>query len=234
LEGSSHEIACLKLQGTFYLRHPKYFDMQKTLSFFLLSFLISQTIDIQAQSGNVKYVPANSASASNKPAPKSALLLGGALELGGDAIAVVSFQDGSTQKVNAGQGGTFFAGGEWNLGKEAQWAIRATLGIKYVTTKATNANITLTRIPIRLTGLRQLGKKWWIAAGAVTHQSIRFNAGGIGQDQQFTGTLSPTFELGYSAVSFVFTPMTYKDEAGASYKAGSAGLAFNVPVRRKR
>jgi hypothetical protein len=208
--------------------------MQKTIFFSLISLLMCHAPDIQAQSDNFKYVPAKPEPRSNMPAPKSAFLLGGALELGGDAIAVVNFQDGSTQKVNAGQGGTFFAGGEWNLGKDAQWAIRATLGIKYVTTKATNVNITLTRIPIRITGLRQLGKKWWIAAGAVTHQAIKFNAGGIGQDQGFTGTISPTFELGYSAISFVFTPMTYKDDAGASYKAGSAGLAFNVPVRRKR
>ena len=103
-----------------------------------------------------------------------------------------------------------------------------------MTTKATNVNITLTRIPLRITGIRQLGKKWWIAAGAVTHQAIRFNAGGIGQDLKFTGAISPTVEIGYSGVSFVFTPMTYKDETGASYKAGSAGLAFNAPVRRRK
>jgi hypothetical protein len=196
--------------------------------------VLLQATDLIAQTSQEVMQTVSPAPTTVIPAKRAALLIGGALELGGDPVAVVNFQDGSTQKVNAGQGGTFFAGGEWILGKDDQWAIRATLGIKYVTTKATNANITLTRIPIRITGLRQLGKKWWIAAGAVTHQAIRFNAGGIGQDQTFTGTISPTIELGYSAISFVFTPMTYKDEAGVSYKSGSAGLAFNVPVRRKR
>jgi hypothetical protein len=208
--------------------------MRKILLISLYSSLFFTFSKAKAQSSNPVMItvdPAPSVTASPK---RSALLIGGALELGGDAIAVVSFQDGSTQKVNAGQGGTFFAGGEWTLGSKDQWAIRATLGIKYVTTKATNVNITLTRIPIRLTGVRQLGKKWWIAAGAVTHQAIRFNAGGIGQDLTFTGTVSPTFELGFSGISFVFTPMTYKDDAGVSYKAGSAGLAFNVPVRRRK
>lgn len=208
--------------------------MKKLLLIPIWSSFIFSLTETKAQSSNPVMVtvdPAPSVSASPK---RSSLLIGGALELGGDAIAVVSFQDGSTQKVNAGQGGTFFAGGEWALGKKDQWALRATLGIKYVTTKATNVNITLTRIPIRITGVRQLGKKWWIAAGAVTHQAIKFNAGGIGQDLSFTGTVSPTVELGYSGISFVFTPMTYKDQAGTSYNAGSAGLAFNVPVRRRK
>jgi hypothetical protein len=183
-------------------------------------------------------VSAALAQSSTDPASPSAagprrafLLLGGALELGGDPVAVVDFQDGSKQKVNAGQGGTFFAGGQWDLGKGGHWALRATLGIKYVTTKATNANITLTRLPIRVSGLYRIDTKWWVAAGAVNHLAIRFNAGGLGQDMAFTGTLSPTFEVGYRAVSFVFTPMTYRDEAGQSYRAGSGGLAFNLPVR---
>jgi hypothetical protein len=204
---------------------------------FFISFLLGLIFPgstSMAQSSNSVMITVDPVRTENPPVKRAAFLLGGALELGGDAVAVVDFQDGSKQKVNAGQGGTFFAGGEWTLGKDDKWGIRATMGIKYVTTKATNANITLTRIPIRITGLRQLGKKWWIAAGAVTHQAIRFNAGGIGQDLTFTGTVSPTIELGYSGVSFVFTPMTYKDETGASYKAGSAGLAFNVPVRRRK
>lgn len=179
-------------------------------------------------------ITADPARTGNAAAKRSALLVGGALELGGDAIAVVSFQDGSTQKVNAGQGGTFFLGGHWDLDKNNLWSLRATLGIKFVTTKATNVNITLTRIPIRITGVRQLGKKWWIAAGAVTHQAIRFNAGGIGDDLKFNGTVSPTVELGYSGIGFVFTPMTYKDETGISYKAGAAGITFSGPIRRRK
>ncbi len=208
--------------------------MQQMLFFSLCSVLFFSNFETKAQASNPVMITVDPAPMNHASAKRSALLIGGALELGGDAIAVVSFQDGSTQKVNAGQGGSFFAGGEWTLGKDDKWGIRATMGIKYVTTKATNVNITLTRIPIRITGLRQLGKKWWIGAGAVTHQAIRFNAGGIGQDLTFTGTLSPTVEIGYSGVSFVVTPMTYKDETGASYKAGSAGLAFNVPVRRRK
>jgi hypothetical protein len=208
--------------------------MRKMMLYALCSALFFSFSETKAQSSDPVMITVDPVRTDNPPVKRAAFLLGGALELGGDAVAVVDFQDGSKQKVNAGQGGTFFAGGEWTLGKDDKWGIRATLGIKYVTTKATNVNITLTRIPLRITGIRQLGKKWWIAAGAVTHQAIRFNAGGIGQDLKFTGAISPTVEIGYSGVSFVFTPMTYKDETGASYKAGSAGLAFNVPVRRRK
>ena len=195
-----------------------------SLLFFLvlcLQFLVS---DVSAQE----------TPAAPKLPNRAAFLIGGALELGGEAVAVVSFQDGSTQKVNAGQGGSFFVGGEWLLDREKRWALRATLGIKYVTTKATNANITLTRIPVRVTGIYHLGKKWWLGAGAVTHQAIRFKAGGIGQNLSFKSAFGPTFEFGYSAISFIYTPMTYKDESGQSYRAGAAGLAFNFPIRNQK
>ena len=164
--------------------------MRKMLLYALCSALFFSFSETKAQSSDPVMITVDPVRTDNPPVKRAAFLLGGALELGGDAVAVVDFQDGSKQKVNAGQGGTFFAGGEWTLGKDDKWGIRATLGIKYVTTKATNVNITLTRIPLRITGIRQLGKKWWIAAGAVTHQASRFNAGGIGQDLKFTGAIS--------------------------------------------
>lgn len=46
------------------------------------------------------------------PSLKLKFLLGGALEFGGDSVAEIFFEDGSDQSVNAGQGGTIFAGGE--------------------------------------------------------------------------------------------------------------------------
>ena len=77
--------------------------------------------------------------------------IGGALEMGGEAVATVSFADGSKQSIKAGQGGTIGVGLKWHPANSNKWSLKGMIGIKYVTTKATNANITLTRMPLRFT-----------------------------------------------------------------------------------
>ena len=78
----------------------------------------------------------------NKPVR---FLAGIALEFGGDQLAEVYFTDGSTQGINAGQGGSLFAGGQFRLNRKETFFLRATAGIKYVTTKADNVHIRLDR-----------------------------------------------------------------------------------------
>ena len=74
--------------------------MKKTLLF--LIFACFTAINLLSQETSEK-----------KESPiKLKFLLGGALEFGGDSVAEILFEDGSDQSVNAGQGGTIFAGGE--------------------------------------------------------------------------------------------------------------------------
>lgn len=161
-------------------------------------------------------------------------LISSALEFGGHSVAEVSFQDGSVQSMPAGQGGSIYAGGELQLNKKASFFLRGLVGYKFLTTKATNANITLTRIPIRITGVYRPGEKFWVSAGLVTHQAVRFNAGGLGQNASLNSILGATVELGYKMVSLSVTPMTYMETGGSSYDATGIGLFFHVPLKSKR
>jgi hypothetical protein len=155
------------------------------------------------------------------------LLLGAAFEFGGDDLATVYFADGSTQSINAGRGGTVFAGGQIQLHKTKKVHLRTSLGIKYVTTKATNANIRLTRIPIQVSVNYVPVKKLRIGAGLVTHQAIKLNFDGLGDNAKFRSVPGPIFEVGYGLVGLSYTLMTYKDKNSISYRANTIGITFS-------
>ena len=175
----------------------------------------------------------SSAKAQNPQKPVN-FVIGGALEFGGANIAMVSFVDGSKQYIKAGQGGTINAGIKWNPTPESKWFFRGIVGFKYLTTKATNANIMLTRIPLRVSANYQFAKNIWGGVGIASHQAINFNAGGIGKNASFTGNVAPTFEFGYREFSLIYTPMTYKDANNASYDASAIVIAFYVELHKKK
>jgi hypothetical protein len=168
------------------------------------------------------------------PKPTVNFFIGGALEFGGADIAVVSFVNGTKQYIKAGQGGTINAGLNFKPSLESKWLFRGLVGFKYLTTKATNANIMLTRIPLRLSANYQFSKNIWGGLGIASHQAINFNAGGLGNNVSFSGNIAPTFEFGYREFSLIYTPMTYKDPSNATYDASAIGLAFYVELHKKK
>lgn len=160
-------------------------------------------------------------------------LLGGALEFGGESIGELTFQDGSVQKMYAGQGGTFMAGAAYILGKNENFELRGTLGYKYLTTKATNVNVSLNRVPLRFTGLWKPVPKFYLGAGICSHLGINFRGGGLTPNEKLGSAVGPTFELGYNIFSIVVTPMKYKDQYGSSFDATAVGLYFVAPLKRR-
>ncbi len=160
----------------------------------------------------------------NKPVR---FLAGIALEFGGDQVAEVLFEDGSTQGMNAGQGGTVFAGGQFRLNQKETFFLRASAGIKYVTTKADNAHIRLTRFPLQLTVNYVPVKKMRLAAGVVTHQAIRLNFDGLGDNTKFTSSPGLVMEVGYGVFGLSYTLMTYQNPSQESFRANAIGLTVS-------
>ena len=165
---------------------------------------------------------------------ESAVLINGALELGGDAVATVGFTNGDTQKVNAGQGISVGVGGELSMLKNEQFRLRGSIGIKYVTTAADNAHIRLTRIPMILTANWVIEDDWRIGAGIVSHQAIRFNAGGLGGDFSLSSPAGPVIEVAYKGIGLSYTILTYEDEFGDTYGASAIGLTFSGVVPKRK
>jgi hypothetical protein len=165
---------------------------------------------------------------------KLRLLLNGALELGGDPVATVAFTNGDSQKVNAGQGISVGVGGELSMFKKEQFRLRGTVGIKYVTTAAENAHIRLTRIPMILTANWMYQEDWRIGAGIVSHQAIRFNSGGLGNNFKLSSPAGLVVEVAYKGIGLSYTKLTYEDEFGIFYGANAIGLTFSGIVSGRR
>lgn len=155
------------------------------------------------------------------------LLLGGALELGGDNVAKVYFTNGQEQSVKAGQGGTVSVGAQLQFKGVERLLLRTSVGYKYLTTQADNVHIRLTRVPIHLTANWMAHKNVRLGAGLVTHQAIKFHADGIGDNIAFNAATGPVFEVAYRGVGLSYTIMTYKDKANHTYAANAVGLTVS-------
>lgn len=163
---------------------------------------------------------------------KARFLIASAAEFGGESLATIYFDDNSSQEVHIGQGVTFAIGGEFEFTNIKYFFIRTTLGYKFVTTKATNVDISLSRIPIKLTAHWNVVKKLCIGGGLAVHTGIKFKGGGLVPNVNFETATGPIFEISYGGLGISYTLMNYK-AFGESFSANSFGLTFVLPLPKK-
>ncbi len=165
-----------------------------------------------------------------KPSPFR-VLISAAYEFGGDEVAKVYFTNGENQSIEAGQGLSGALGVQYQFPKVEKLLLRTTVGYKYGYVRETeNAHIRLTRVPIHFTANWMATKKIRLGAGLVTHQLIRFNADGFGEDIRFKGASGPIFEIAYDAIGISYTAMKYTDQAGIIYSANSIGVTISAAL----
>lgn len=169
--------------------------------------------------------PALADGTSQKPTWKLGFAAEGGIEFGGEKVATVSFTDGSEQSVKTGDGLTLSGGAHLRI--NPSWDVRTTVGYKYVTTKADNADIHLDRIVFK--GVADYffnNSKWYLGGGIVNHTSVKFDADGLGPNVDFGNATGAVIEGGWSFVAVTYTLMSYKDEAGNKYGADSIGISL--------
>lgn len=110
-------------------------------------------------------------------AARFGLLLRMNLDVGGAKLADVTWSDGSTATLRAGQLITFAAGAGYRAA--SAWAIEATLGYKFDKVNGSNGTIEFTRVPIDVIfswapGHHRLG------GGPTVHLAPRFNCSASG------------------------------------------------------
>lgn len=162
-----------------------------------------------------------------------AWVLGAAFEYGGDRFADFVFTNGDTQTMRAGQGGTAFAGVAFHPAAAPRLGIEGTVGVKYVTTAADNANITLTRFPLDARATWSLTPDVFVGAGVTYHTGTKFRGDGFVQDVAFDPALGTSVRLGWRWIAATYTAMTYTDEFGFEYDAGSFGIALSAEVGKR-
>jgi hypothetical protein len=146
-------------------------------------------------------------------------------EFGGDRLVQVKFTNGDSQSVRAGQGLSLHLGAHYRFGK-APFDLGATIGYKYVTTAADNADIKLTRSVIEVLGTYFINDDWWLSAGPVMHQNIKLDLDGYAKNAKFDDATGLTFKAGWRWVGIQYTNMEY--EAQAPYKGKSDASNFGI------
>lgn len=192
--------------------------MRKSILSFFFSFVILSS-SLFAQTNESPFV--------------AKFLIEGGIEYGGDEILEVLFTTGGSQTILAGQGGYVAVGGEFKHANISALMLRATLGIKYNTTAADNANIRLTRIPINLVAYYKPTDDIRIGVGAATHPNGRFKGDGFVEDVDFTSSIGPRFEVGYKWIALTYTSVNYMNESNEKVGAGSIGLSLSMTLPKE-
>jgi len=173
-----------------------------------------------------------SAQESERPLSAKFLIEGG-VEYGGDEILQVFFTNGEDQTMRAGQGGYIAVGGELQFSSVKQLMLRASIGIKYNTTAADNANIRLTRVPVHLTPFWKINDDFRLGVGVTTHLNPSLKGDGFVPDVAYTGTVGPRFEFGYKWIALTYTAISYEEESGESFSASSIGASVSLTFPKK-
>lgn len=159
-------------------------------------------------------------------------LLDVGIHYGGDDIATVYFEDGNEQEMLAGQGLTLAIGGEFSLADFDYIFVRSSIGLKYSTTAADNANIMFLRYPLNLMGYVVPFEGIRVGIGTTSHLGAVLKGDGFFPDIDYDSSFGPRFEIGYKWVALTYESLTFTDELGQEYDGSSFGLSFSSTFPR--
>lgn len=150
-----------------------------------------------------------------------------AAEYGGDEVARVYYTNNTDQAVKAGQGLGLGVGGHYRF-VDSGFDLSATVGFKYVTTQASNADIHLNRTVIEALGSYIFNNNAWLSAGPVLHQNIKFAAGGLAPSVGFDNSSGFTVKAGWKVIGLSYTNIEYQDTGKFKnkYDASNFGLVL--------
>jgi hypothetical protein len=148
------------------------------------------------------------------------------LDFGGDDLVTVSFTDGDSQDVKAGQGVGFGVGGWFRPLENSPLEIQAALGYKYVTTAATDADIKVTRTTLQLNAVYRFANDWYVSGGLLRHMSPELDGDGFFEDIEFDDANGASVEFGWKWIGLHYTAMEYSSDLYEDADAGNIGLRF--------
>jgi hypothetical protein len=170
---------------------------------------------------------------SERPLTATFLVEGG-VEYGGDEILQVFFTNGEDQTMRAGQGGYIAIGGQIQHSSVKQFMLRATIGVKYNTTAAENANIRLTRLPVNVVPFWNINDDFRVGVGFTTHANPSLKGDGFVPDVSYTSTVGPRVEFGYKWIALTYNAISYKNKSGQIFSARSIGVSASFTLPNKQ
>ena len=148
------------------------------------------------------------------------------LDFGGDDVATLSFEDGDTQDVKAGQGLGLGIGGWFRPVDSVPFELQGILGYKVVFTAADNADIKMTRTTLQLNGVYRFANEWYVGAGYVQHMSPELDGDGFFEDFEFDDSNGFNFEVGWKWIALHYTSIDYTADGYEDVDASNVGIRF--------
>ena len=152
------------------------------------------------------------------------------LDFGGDELATVYFEDDDSQDLTAGQGVTLSVGGYFRPIDASSFEIDASIGYKYATTQADNADINVSRTVMQLGASYRWPNGFYLGAGLVEHFGPELNGDGFFEDIQFDDATGFNVEIGWRWISVHYTDIQYTNDFldffGEDIDASHVGLRF--------
>lgn len=152
-------------------------------------------------------------------------------EFGGDDVATVFFTNGDSQDIEAGRGVTAGVGISWMPSNDTPVDIRATIGYKYTTTAADNADISMSRVMLAVVPTYRFDGGFWLAAGAERHISTKFDADGLTDNIEFDDATGFTLQAGYKAFAVRYLSIKYEGPFEGELDGSAVGLLMNFTFR---
>jgi hypothetical protein len=146
------------------------------------------------------------------------------LDFGGDDVATLSFTDGDTQDVKAGQGIGIAVGGWVRPAATVPFELHALIGYKVVFTAAENADIKMTRSTLQLSGVYRFENDWYVGAGYVQHMSPELDGDGFFEDFEFDNAGGFNAEVGWKWVALHYTKIEYSSPGYEDVDGSNVGI----------
>ena len=146
------------------------------------------------------------------------------MDFGGDDVATLSFEDGDTQDVKAGQGIGIGIGGWIRPAASVPFELHGLIGYKVVFTAAENADIKMTRTTLQLNGVYRFANEWYLGAGYVQHMSPELDGDGFFEDFEFDNANGFNAEVGWKWVSLHYTKIEYSSPGYEDVDGSNVGI----------
>jgi hypothetical protein len=186
--------------------------------------------------GFLGLLPLSAAQADGWDASDTHFAVDAGLTAGGDKLGTVTFTDGSTKSIYAGN--SIFADGGVQYNFSPDWALKATVGYAFETVTASNASFTFDYVPMDLLAIYSHGRHH-LAAGLAYHLSPHMDMDGFAPNADFDNATGFILQYQYWMFGVRYTNITYKVSkisfggasgpcgANCSFDGSSLGVFFN-------
>jgi hypothetical protein len=150
-------------------------------------------------------------------------------DFGGDKIVTVTFTNGDTSSIKAGDG-LYLGLGASVLNDDRRIEFLGTINYKYTSISADNGDVTWTRVPLDALGFYRW-EKFRLGAGVTYHMSPKIHGSGAASslnvtvDNALGEVVQGDLLLGKVNIGLRYTHITYKNSSGSA-KGDSAGIIF--------